>query len=215
MKDSVKSTNEQGVTSGDSHNSETQMPQPTDKVVLACTVIAVIVTSVQTCFLYESNMISAASSDAAKQSIDLARDTAEKQLRAYVLAVEGRVIGLASAGPLKVRVTISNFGQTPAEGLTVTMREEWRDDFPPASPKTGDMMIKEGVQAVLAPGEKVYIEHDVEPLRQRLKNRTATLHAHGTIEYRDIYGIPRRAMFHFAQGGKYDPNSPLMGVDRN
>jgi hypothetical protein len=193
------------------------MPQSTDKLVALCAIVALGFTGVQTYFLSQSNMISAESADAAKRSVDLASDIAQKQLRAYVLAAEGNVIGLDS-GPMKVRVTVSNFGQTPASELSITMHEEWTDNFPPVPPeqrKAGDMAIKEGAKTILAPGQKVYITHDVKsPRRQELKNRTATLHAHGIITYTDIFGISHYEPFHFVQGGdKYDPNAPLMGVE--
>lgn len=175
-------------------------------------VFGLVAAGIQTWFLHCSNGIAARSANAAKQSVDLARDTAQKQLRAYVLASEGRVSGLEGNGPMKVKVTLGNFGQTPAESVTVSMREEWRDGRPPVPAEPGAMLIQDGEQAALAPGEKLYIEHEITPFRQELRQGKATLHATGIVRYVDVFGASHEAAFHFVQGGKYDPRSPLMGV---
>ena len=142
-------------------------------VTTVCAIIIVIVTSIQAGFLYWSNIVAAHSADAAKQSADVAKqsvelasDTAKKQLQAYIFAIEGQVIGLEGNGPMKIRITINNSGQTPAYETTVEMDTQW-EKYPPPPPQAGAMLIKEGARAVLAPGKEFYIEHNVDkPLRQ-------------------------------------------------
>jgi hypothetical protein len=172
--------------------------------------------------LYWSNKIAAHSADAAKQSADVAKqsvelasNTAKKQLQAYIFAIEGQVIGLEGKGPMKIRITINNSGQTPAYETTVEMDTQW-EKYPPPPPQAGAMMIKEGARAVLAPGKEFYIEHNVDkPLRQELFRKTVTLQVFGNIHYKDVFGIEHNSSFNFVQGGEYDPRSPLMGIAKS
>lgn len=180
--------------------------------------------------LEEANKIAAEAANAANesaklasQSVKLAGDTAEKQLRAYVFAIRGQVLGIDGDGPMKIRVTIKNSGQTPASEVAVEMDTGWErfpPPLPPPPPKPGAMEatamptpIEEGVQTALASGEQLSIEHTFDThLRQRLKDKTITLHAAGTIYYKDVYGRKQKSSFHFIQGGRYDPAASTMGI---
>jgi hypothetical protein len=61
------------------------------------------------------------SADATKESVVLARSTAEKQLRAYVLVTNITISGVATDATPAAVIVIKNSGQTPAYGLVVSV----------------------------------------------------------------------------------------------
>ena len=101
----------------------------TDAAVAFFTAVLAFVAIWQMSYLRAANEVAGRAAAAAEQSLRHAEGTAEKQLRAYVLATEGRVAGLNGNGPVKVQVSIKNSGQTPASKMRVEMDVSW-EDFP-------------------------------------------------------------------------------------
>jgi hypothetical protein len=143
-----------------------------------------------------------------KRAVEDAREHARIELRAYVSTVKGEVVGLAGSGPMYVRVIARNTGNTPVHETMIESDMWWEDEVTAmAAP------IADGVKTTLAPGEDVYREHEIDvTYREKLTDREAVLHVAGSVLYRDEFGEEHEFPFHYVQGGKYDPNSPLMGV---
>ena len=140
----------------------------------------------------------------------LMQDTARKQLRAYTTAIKSEVIGINTSGPMRVRISIRNSGQTPAYQASIEELYVWWQE---RKPLAGAMPIKKGIHATLASGEEIWLEHEInQPRRKELRDKTVELHASGELHYKDIYGTQHRSSFHFVQGGEYDPQSPYMGL---
>ncbi|MEX2315872.1 MAG: hypothetical protein WD669_01880 [Pirellulales bacterium] len=184
----------------------------THVIELILATVLVGVTIYQALLIASANQIAGDAATAAKDSVDLASDTAKKQLRAYVLPTKGEVKGLNGNGPLQVRVAVRNSGQTPAHQTSIKV-DTWWEQIPRQPPIAGDLPTKEGMQVTLAAGEETYVDHLVkEPRRQELKSRKAILHAEGSVRYKDIYGVKHESSFHFVQGGEFDPSAQLMSL---
>jgi hypothetical protein len=184
----------------------------THVIELALAFVLVVVTIYQAFLIASANRIAGDAATAAKNSVELAEDTAKKQLRAYVLPTKGEVKGLNVNGPLQVRIAVRNSGQTPAYNATIGV-DTWWEEIPRQPPVAGALPTKEGMQVTLAAGEETYVDHVVkEQRRQELKSRKAILHAAGSVRYKDIYGVKHESSFHFVQGGEFDPTAPLMSL---
>jgi hypothetical protein len=145
-----------------------------------------------------------------RQAVDDARKHAHIELRAYVSAVKGELLGIDDNGAMRVRITVRNLGKTPAYETTIQSETWWEGEVAPVAAP-----ITDGEKTTLASGDELYYFHpeQIEPsYRDKLKGGRAVLHVQGSVTYRDEFGEKREFPFHYVQGGKYDPNSPLMGV---
>ena len=117
-----------------------------------------------------------------------AKDTAEKELRAYVFVQTGSIQNLSNGQHPTSRLIIHNFGKTPAHKLTVICGIGFGKSFeelPTAVPPLTKPM------GTLAPGGTV--EHyNSAPIAftadhmSALENGTYTLYVHGEIRYIDF-----------------------------
>jgi hypothetical protein len=136
------------------------------------------------------------------------RKTAERQLRAYVLADGGRYEVIK--GTPTFSVTIRNFGQTPAYKFTAWMDTRFHD-FP--SPKEDHDRPQELLRssAYLGPNSQTVIEctHTMKNNEmKKLKDGSAILLIVGDIQYSDIFRNTHLATFCFAMGGTYGIPGP-------
>src|ERR1700730_2588133 len=69
-----------------------------------------------------------------RESNDISRETAKKQLRAYVSVFSAQIAGIREAGPVKVRVTVKNSGQTPAYETKIHVDAWWEQPLPKPKP---------------------------------------------------------------------------------
>lgn len=131
----------------------------------------------------------------------IARDTARRQLRAYVVVGQDGNFNiepqrLTSAFPIR------NVGQTPAQGVHYAARLEILN-----YPVTDDPFVQypidiasgaQQTQTVLAPQTSINgrgrLQGDwtQEGVAQVLAHSTRRLHCFGLIEYRDIFGVRRK-----------------------
>lgn len=131
----------------------------------------------------------------ATDSLALTRDTAQKQLRAYISPVKAEVRGNS------VRVTVRNAGQTPAFKTAVFISTKRV-----GPPVAGALPVEEGQHHTLAAGEEIFVDHPIDA------PRNGKLHALVEVEYEDVFGITHLESFKFAQRGNRSPEMILTGT---
>jgi hypothetical protein len=135
-----------------------------------------------------------------KQSVDLARNTSEKQLRAYVVCAGGE---MTDARELNTSLTITarNTGQTPARDVQMitqfTVRDpDWDGPF--------EFSLEPASMSVLGPGMELENSKtfDVPPeMRKLLADGKKVIWIWGTVRYTDVFGVDRYTNFRFLEGG--------------
>jgi hypothetical protein len=148
---------------------------------------------------------------ATENSVDLARDTAKRQLRAYV-TVNG-VIRTKDPGKLNgegfaVLVDVKNSGQTPASDLLVWANIEIRE-FPLVTCLPLHC-LENPTRVILPPDTKNLafptFDRDLTTIEENaiLKNHTA-VYVYGEIEYLDVFGNRHLTQFRFRCNGQGYP----------
>jgi hypothetical protein len=146
---------------------------------------------------------------ATEATVKIMKDTAERQLRAYVLPSRAqRVInqGATKAGVLsRVSVDLKNSGQTPAYDCVAFLGIgvfETGKATPLVLPQ--DMPVS---QSVLAAGEKLELGGELRALTQEEEIRVAAcvqeIHIYGKATYRDAFGIQRSTEFNLFCTGEW------------
>jgi hypothetical protein len=152
--------------------------------------------------------------DATAASVDLARDTAQRQLRAYIGTFEMslRVHPLEGSGfGYITHIEIRNFGQTPAYEMML-----WADtavDIP------GALLFSDTPESPVVSGGIAYPSAGLHIRRfkkiseaevEEIRNRTKSVFFWGTVSYKDAFGSPRYFKFRLinteqqlGQGGAY------------
>jgi hypothetical protein len=190
----------------------------TDALVAACTLLLTYTAVDQMGRIREANKIAAAAAEsskeatqATKQSVDLAADTAKKQLRAYLSVVKGEVSGLENNEPLRVKLTFKNSGQTPAYAVKGDAKIGIADF--PLSPPAKPEIVPDGPPMTLGPGLESYVFWDGNAEdKSQIKSGKRIIHAFGKFQYRDVFGSEHALNFSLIYHG--DPGfkfSPLMG----
>jgi hypothetical protein len=176
-----------------------------------------IVAIVQINFLERAETISAQSAKAAKEaadatrdSVNLAKDTAERQLRAYVyvLPPPQGIPNAVADGLQRAVVAVRNSGQTPAYQM------QFRGNFGfgpyPAptnptfreGPYGGAMVLNPATElttgAVISTEEK-FSQADLDSI---VDGKTRRLYIFGSVIYKDAFGKDRVTEFCFAYYGK-------------
>lgn len=157
------------------------------------------------------------SAEAAKRAVDVAADTATKQLRPYVYIVDEKVsvsvVHAGSIGSVKafpsdrapVSFSIKNFGQTPAKRVRLRARtsigEHWTDGGP--MDLDASAVIH---RADMPPGfERPILGHaanGITDVYQSLVTGTRTIFFDGLIEYEDAGGRRYQTSFRRACTGQ-------------
>lgn len=132
-----------------------------------------------------------------------AKDTAERQLRAYVNIDTGKLEGLASGAFPEAVVTVSNSGQTPAYNVTVVGGIALGASFPTLPSPVPPPVV---TAATISPGASV--AHVVRTPRAlttsdltNLREGSRTLYVYGEIHYHDIYTKQRKTTYRLLIGG--------------
>ena len=135
----------------------------------------------------------------------IGRDTARKELRAYVSADTKEVVG-SDGKPVanSIGVEMRNAGQTPARRLTHWMYIEVRN-FPLSKDLEPPEEDRLRVYSVLHPGMTRMIigdfpVKDVENAKTRIENGSMALYIWGEITYDDVFGEERTTKFRFWLG---------------
>jgi len=136
-----------------------------------------------------------------------ARDTAERQLRAYV-QVEIEKIDFNDTSGVEVVLLAKNVGQTPAYFATV---HSWVDIRPFPHPKTGTFVGPNGQQqeaaSIINGGQAIRNKTGgARPLtqdegREIARGTSARLYVYGNVVYTDAFQKMRRTHFCFALQG--------------
>ncbi len=170
--------------------------------------VATIVYVLVTVFLWHATKKSADaardSAEAATAAVGQMRDTAEKQLRAYV-CVDSAVLKFPQPDVPEAQVDFRNCGQTPAYDLRGWIHT-WFAEYPlkevlPTAPED----LRKGTETV-APGRKsIFVAPRKPPLPPPylalLGTDKFTLYVYGEIRYRDIFGKERSTQYRLIHGG--------------
>jgi hypothetical protein len=144
---------------------------------------------------------------AIKSQEALSRDTAQRQLRAYV-CVHAVAIHFTDAETVDVRVDIKNSGQTPAYQVRQWIRV-FIGTYPlaeslPEPPDDFDMSA-----SVIGPDGFVSIARRPRPPVDAvaLGTPTKTVYAYGKVYYKDAFGESRTTGYRFYYGGNEPPGA--------
>jgi hypothetical protein len=141
-----------------------------------------------------------------------AEDTAERQLRAYVLPEKALLLNINDATPRYI-FHAKNYGQTPAHELTVWVAWRYFDigkiDIPVARP--ANLQLSKyllGPQGFTTTSDTVYLDDD---RKTKIRNGQAMFFLFGDARYKDVFGRDRISTFRFAWGGGFsvDTTGPL------
>jgi Na+-transporting methylmalonyl-CoA/oxaloacetate decarboxylase gamma subunit len=149
--------------------------------------------------------------DATTASVDLARSTAEKQLRAYVLVTNIAISGVEPDATPTANIIFKNSGQTPASDLQVFVAMALID-YPPKSQPIDDEPSPVGSVTVLGPNSEyvvpaALIGHLGTDQYIAIHSGAQAIHIVGTIKYRDAFGISRHTNFNSFYGGDFGTNN--------
>jgi hypothetical protein len=170
--------------------------------------VATVVYVVFTLLLWRETKRSAyaakAAAEAADATVNQMRDTAEKQLRAYV-CLDSAVIKFPQPDIPEAQVHFKNCGQTPAYDVRGWIHT-WFGEYPlkETLPNAPDDLRK-GTETI-APGRiLIYVAPKKPPLPPPyvavLGTDTFTLYVYGEILYKDIFGKERRTQYRLIHGG--------------
>lgn len=146
----------------------------------------------------------AKASDAATKAVEITRDTAERQLRAYV-GVDSAIKVANREGPgFAVNVIIKNNGQTPAYDFT-----QWANVAlePMPLPKPFSIYCRErGSVGILQPQGQTLatpiFTREMLPLEeQSIRNNAKAIYVYGEIDYRDAFGAQHHVTFRLRCNG--------------
>jgi hypothetical protein len=162
--------------------------------------------------------------DAAESQIAVAKDTEERQLRAYVFLSNVHIRVADNTNILDVKLDVKNFGNTPAKDYSfwacTTIREQPLVNKLPDIPDYGPIS-----KSLLAPGEKRSIynpslceTHSYSPWggipvgeRQLLQNGQKAIYVFGILNYLDAWSNKRWTRFRLFTNDKFWMNEGKYG----
>ena len=161
----------------------------------------------------ESLDTAASAARSAEHSVEIMRDTAQRQLRAYI-SIETSKIEFPEPGRPKVTVNYRNAGQTPAYDVQ-TWIHQWIACYPmrcelPRPP--GNFVMS---KSVLGPGahHTMIIEAPKpiakEPYLDLVGTAEGTIYVFGEIRYKDVFGNAHLYKYKLMHGGN-EPSTPGM-----
>jgi hypothetical protein len=140
-----------------------------------------------------------------RRLVRCAEETAQRQLRAYVFAIQGRVRDFAAGEPVKIVINAKNTGQTPAYEFHHSMSLAMAPD-PPTEPFP-ELQWEKVYKSAIGPGQTLsnFAEFPNYKLSEghmaRLKARKAAIWAYGELRYNDAFGKPHVSKFKFGFHG--------------
>src|SRR5262249_20536144 len=130
--------------------------------------------------------------DAAEKQIGIAKDTEERQLRAYVFDIRATMRDFAIGKKPNVRITIKNVGQTPAynvrfRGGIKPVPSNFSGSFP---------LISDNANRSVGPGVELYPvltadEVLTDTVNMTVHNGVTVYLVSGIIDYTDAFDQPR------------------------
>jgi len=171
---------------------------------IAIAALALVVSGLAACFTW--------------QQVEVARDTASRELRAYVYAVPGRVFHIdGESGSLQAYVGIKNSGQTFAHDVERSVGVSvFGSEIPD---EVSSLMVRERGKFVIGPnGSHVFYRNGdkLTPVeaKQVRKLDGKRIYVIGTIAYRDVWGKSHTTDFCFMYYGAEDEAHPTLGMGR-
>lgn len=145
---------------------------------------------------------------AAAETVSHMKDTAKRELRAYLSYEEGSIINFTGDQP-RVQIRIANSGQTPAYKIAarvVIAFLKWPLENPaPAFPLSDEIEQRSGPcgprsHFILS---RVLTDPPLPANRMSLLARKdAALFVYGEVRYEDVFGDPHSVKFRLAHGGQ-------------
>lgn len=134
--------------------------------------------------------------------LKLARASAERQDRAYVLPFQAAISSITESS-VRIRVNILNTGKTPAKNAQAWMRADV-SSFPLTGSLPADDRSPLLSKGPIGPGQTLEM-----PLHKTLsdaeiaaiKAGTSAVYVHGEISYEDAFGQVRKTWFRLYKGG--------------
>lgn len=150
----------------------------------------------------ESAFASERAADSAEQSVAIAADSAQRQLRAYVSNVATAARGFGRNFHFEATVTITNSGQTPAHDVTIKLAivvatEPFADFEINVIGPLSKSHLAAGAQ--LTPFHRLEDRLD-EANYQAILAGTKTLYLFGEVDYLDVFNKPHKTRFRFFLG---------------
>jgi hypothetical protein len=136
-------------------------------------------------------------------------ESTEKELRAYVSLTRGEILGLDDEGPLKVKLTLKNSGQTPAmdaEGGAAIMVNDFT-----STPSDEELLQ---LKFTIGSGVESYMFQDLDPSwRSDIKSGKSVVRAVGLVRYKDVFGATHFSRFSLTHNGNpHTQSSPYMAA---
>lgn len=136
--------------------------------------------------------------DAARDQVNLAKDTEQRQLRAYVHYRAGE-IDLRSQTIYAAGLAVKNWGQTPAYHTLSWINADVRE-FPLQSAL--DLQEPEEIWSDVGPGAEINLSHVTQVALTpddlaAIRARTKAIYVWGTVRYRDTFGSKHHTDFYF------------------
>jgi len=141
------------------------------------------------------------SAQAARDSIDLSRDTAKRQLRAYMCIGKVR-LNVTPDKQLKAQIHIENSGQSPAYEVRTWALPVIREHplNAPLDPPKVDAL--KGVSVIGPKGEQIMVTKPLKVIQWGpLHTAHHAIYVHGECAYRDIFGDGYILKFRLIVGG--------------
>lgn len=139
--------------------------------------------------------------DAARESVELARKTAQRQLRAYVGVSDARVVSSDNGSTFDVEIELTNAGQTPALRVTHQMAvglQIFRD-----KPLNFTTSERGRGEAPIPPGGTFILKRPIAiagPSGVGAVGPQKVIFGWGRVDYRDIFDAPQNIEFRFRSG---------------
>lgn len=131
----------------------------------------------------------------------IAKDTAERQLRAYIASTPDWIYEFSETIPVQIRYTLSNHGQTPAYKFAhAAVVEIMPYPLPPKHPLPLMPTLIESTRTLhpnsivygLVPATRTFSKSDIN---KAIANDGIRIYVLGLIEYKDAFGTVRQTRF--------------------
>jgi hypothetical protein len=136
-----------------------------------------------------------------------AEQTAERQLRAYVVAEAASIRDADSSQSFGVTVVIHNFGQTPAYKYATSLNVQLVEASTNSITELLTNPKSQQTQASIGPGAIILANSTLRAFapaeRAALASGTTTLFVFGEIRYTDAFGAARYTRFRYLYGHPY------------
>lgn len=171
-----------------------------------------VVAAIQACFFFvqlrlmkRSMRVAEMAAVATEDSVNIMRDTATRQLRAYI-SIDCARIEFPEPGVPKVTVTIKNSGQTPAHNLRHWIHQ-WIERYPLSIdlPEPPDDFVMSS--SVLGSGatHEMQIIHPKPIIKpcciHEIGTPDATIYVYGAVTYQDVFGNEHFIKYRLMHGG--------------